>query len=376
MLGLVVVGGGCADPSPPAPAPGIRMLHTFGAAETEAIGELLAARGLVIDSRVVPFARGQQVIQEVLASADCPDLIRIDATWLPGLAARGALVPPPPTLAGADWLPEARELATVDGVLVAVPQTVDGLVAFVHGGADAFPPQPDLDAWLAYATARRGAAQWALGLRADGYWFVPFLRARGVDLAVPGAPILPGPGAEEALARFAGLFGAAAPPLPPAGTAARDEARRFDRNEIAALISGPWAVADFNSMSPIVAVPVPEAPRGGQLFAVPRCAAHPDDGWAIAAALTDVDAQGALAERFATVPSRATALARATPLVQSIHGALAGARPLPRVPTTPLLFDDLTPAVEAVVAGDATPAEALAGVRRAWARILGGEAAP
>jgi hypothetical protein len=71
------------------------------------------------------------------------------------------------------------------------------------------------------------------------------------------------------------------------------------------------------------------------------------------------------------VPSRAGALAHATPLVRSIHAALAGARPLPRVPTTPLLFDDLTPAVEAVVAGDATPAEALAGVRRAWARILG-----
>src|SRR5687767_9923263 len=100
MLGLVVVGSGCADPSPPAPAPAIRMLHTFGAAETEAIGELLAARGLVIESRVVPFARGQQVIQEVLASADCPDLIRIDATWLPGLAARGALAPPPSALAG------------------------------------------------------------------------------------------------------------------------------------------------------------------------------------------------------------------------------------------------------------------------------------
>src|SRR5689334_19010086 len=99
------------------------MLHTFGAAETEAIGELLAARGLVIDSRVVPFARGQQVIQEVLASHDCPDLIRIDATWLPGLVARGALAPPPDALAGADWLPEARELASIDGALYAIPQT-------------------------------------------------------------------------------------------------------------------------------------------------------------------------------------------------------------------------------------------------------------
>ena len=40
-----------------------------------------------------------------------------------------------------------------------------------------------------------------------------------------------------------------------------------------------------------------------------------------------------------------------------------------RVPLTPLLFDDLNPALAAVVAGDATADEAIEGVRRGWRRL-------
>jgi hypothetical protein len=40
------------------------------------------------------------------------------------------------------------------------------------------------------------------------------------------------------------------------------------------------------------------------------------------------------------------------------------------------MFDDLTPAVAAVVAGDATADEALAGVARAWTRLIARQEAP
>jgi hypothetical protein len=39
---------------------------------------------------------------------------------------------------------------------------------------------------------------------------------------------------------------------------------------------------------------------------------------------------------------------------------------------TPLLFDDLNPALAAVVARDATADEAIEGVRRGWARLTRG----
>ena len=46
----------------------------------------MVERGIAVEAKLVPFARGQQVIGEMLrAGTNCPDLIRIDATWLPGL---------------------------------------------------------------------------------------------------------------------------------------------------------------------------------------------------------------------------------------------------------------------------------------------------
>ncbi len=76
----------------------IRFWHTFNPAETEALNEVLSAneRTLPVEPTLLPFARGQTVISEVLRSGDdCPDLVRVDATWLPGLARAGLLRPVP-----------------------------------------------------------------------------------------------------------------------------------------------------------------------------------------------------------------------------------------------------------------------------------------
>ena len=115
--------------------------------------------------------------------------------------------------------------------------------------------------------------------------------------------------------------------------------------------------------------PLAHAPRGGQLLVVPACAKNPADGWRLARELTSVEVQKKLAEVFATVPTRVSALAAAPPLVHQIHDALATAETLPRAALTPLLFDDLNPALTAVISGDATAEEAIAGVRRGWRRL-------
>ena len=64
------------------------------------------------------------------------------------------------------------------------------------------------------------------------------------------------------------------------------------------------------------------------------------------------------------------ALDAAPPLVHAIYAALETAQPLAASPITPLLFDDLHPAIAAVIAGDATAEEAIAGARRGWKRLL------
>ncbi len=382
-IAAAVTAVACGSAEPP-PARAVRFVHTFSPAETAALDELLATTPRAVEATLLPFARGEAVLGQALRKAvDCPDLARIDATWLPALAGDGLLAAPPPPLAGRDWLPEARELASHGGALAAVPMSIDGLV-LLHRDPPPAPwpatwPPADLDALVAAGRALTAPGRWGLGLRVDGYWLVPFLRARGADVAdgTRGTLGIDRPAALAALTELAALMqpgGVAAPPAPP-GTEAETEARRFRDGAIAILATGPWALPELadrrsGELVGVAAAAWPGAPRGGQLLVVPRCARDPDGAWLLAAALTEPEVQAAWSRRLGMVPSTAAGLARAGALARQVHAALASAQPLPRHPATAALFDDLNPAVAAVVAGDATAEEALAGVRRAWSRLL------
>jgi ABC-type glycerol-3-phosphate transport system substrate-binding protein len=384
-LGIVASMAACGSETE-GPAP-IRFLHTFGSEETELFNKAIAERGIAVESSLVPFARGQQVISEILrAGSHCPDLIRIDATWLPGFLAAKLLQPVPPALAQLDWLPEAVALASSPeaGVnpassipgpsgLAALPATVDGLVVIRDGAAPA-PASPSIADLLAATRAARHAGRpMPLGVRVDGYWLVPWLRAEGADLAV-GA--IDDAGAARAVGAFAALFGELVPPPPPAGAEAPDEIRRWTAHEVAYWVTGPWQVGALHDRERLAVSPLSRAPRGGQLLVVPTCAKHADEGWRLAAELTAVDMQRRFAEAFATVPTRTAALDAAPPLVRAIHDALGAAEVLPRSTLTPLLFDDLNPALAAAVNGDATPEEVIDGVRRGWRRLAAAARAP
>ena len=363
VLSVALVLVACREAGPPPTH--IRFLHTFGPEETELFNKVIAERGLAVESSLVPFARGQQVIGEILRSGkNCPDLIRIDATWLSGLHGAGLLQPVPDALAKLDWTPEA--IAMVGATPRGVPQTVDGLVV-VRDSSRPAPASPSIDDLVAAARATRTTTSpYPLGVRVDGYWFVPWLRAEGIDLA-PAS--IEGDGAVRALAKFAALFGDVAPPPPPAGSEAPDELRRWHAHEVAYWITGPWQLGVLESRDRLVISPLAKAPRGGQVLVVPTCAQDAAGGWRLAGELADVAMQQRFATAFTTVPTRISALAETTPLVRSLYEALRTAEPLPQAPHTPLLFDDLNPAIAAVISRDATAEEATEGIRRGWKRI-------
>ncbi|CAN5871443.1 hypothetical protein BH11MYX3_BH11MYX3_35240 [soil metagenome] len=206
------LGAACGGGDPP-PTASIRFLHTFSPDETELFNATMIEHGIAVEGSLVPFARGQQVIGEILrAKADCPDLIRIDATWLPGL--KSELEPAPAALRVFDWTPEAASLAQLDGTWGGAPQTVDGLLV-VRDSASPPPASASIDDLIGAARAARSEGRrHPLGVRVDGYWLVPLLRAEHADLA---AAAITGDGATRALAAFAALFGDVAPPPPPAG---------------------------------------------------------------------------------------------------------------------------------------------------------------
>jgi ABC-type glycerol-3-phosphate transport system substrate-binding protein len=364
ILALLLACGG--DASAPEP---IRFLHTFNAKETELFNSTMLERRLAVESSLVPFARGQQVISEILrAGKNCPDVIRIDATWLPELAAAHLLAPPPAPLAQLDWTPEAAALAQLDGIWWGVPQTVDGLVIARDADAPA-PASPAIEDLISAARAARTAKlPHPLGMRADGYWLVPWLRADDVELA-PG-PAIDTPAAAHALTTFAALFGDVAAAPPSAGGEAPEEVRQWNAHELEYWVTGPWQIGALQDRGRVAVTALAHAPRGGQLLVVPACARHAEVGWKLASELTSVTVELVFADAFATVPTRQSALASSPPLAVAQYQALRSAEMLPRSPLTPLLFDDLNPALAAVVDGDATPDEAIAGVRRGWRRLV------
>ena len=393
-VGALSLQGACRCDRAPAPARAaapLRFWHTFDNHETEALNhalERLPATGPV-ETSLLSFARGQTILGETLrAGRECPDLARIDATWLPGLARAGLLEPvPDPVWRRRAFLPEAAILSRYRGRAYALPQSLDSLALLSRAGELAragvpWPPRTlsDLEA-AAHRLTING--RYGLELRVDGYWFVAFLRAAGGHVLDPATGTLgvDQPVAADALTRFAALFGddGVAPPPPAPGDEARDEIRRFRAGTVAVAINGPWAAYDLSGGVPdaLQADPFPRGPRGqpaaplgGQLYVVPGCGRAPARAWQLALALTDPATQADWARRFGVVPTTRAALDQSGRLVHQLYRALAGARPLPRDPIAAEMFDDLTPAIQAVVAGDATPREALAGVARSWRRLL------
>ncbi len=391
-LALVALAACSSEPAR-APGPRVRLWHTFNPHETEALNQVLAGRERAgkgeVESTLLPFARGQTIIQQVLGSGvDCPDLVRVDATWLPGLARADLLAEVPGEAASAhQWLAEATELATDRGSRYGLPQSLDGLALIyrksaIRAAGVAWPPETIGDL-IATAHQLNREGQHGLGVRVDGYWFAAFLRAWGGDVLEPatGALGIDTPLAERALRQFADFFGPGgiAPTPPPSGNEAQDEARRFRTATLAVVVNGPWSIPDLGgddredlAVAPFPSDPRgrPAAPRGGHVLVVPRCARRPIEAWQLAIDLTDPAIQADWARRFAVVPTTVEGLAGAGRLSREFYQALQHARPLPRSPVTAEMFDDLNPAITAVVTGDATAAEALAGVARAWRRLL------
>ncbi|HWN69426.1 MAG TPA: extracellular solute-binding protein [Haliangium sp.] len=397
ILIAIALGAACSRPArddAPAAQARVRLWHTFNPAETAELNQTLTHwTGGAVESSMAPFGLGLAILRRDLAQGrDCPDLVRVDATWLPGLVRDQLLAPVPADVAAQrDFLPEAVDLASVDGALYGLPQAMDGLAILYREQAvtgHAWPPAT-MDDLVATARALTSGNEYGLGLRVDGYWFVPFLRAwgpgmlpnAGASLGPAREPVRLGidtPEAAAALTRFASLFGpgGVAPPPSPPDNVDSDEIRRFRAGELALVINGPWAVAgltggDTAGVDPGLGVAaLPGAPRGGHSWAVPRCARQPSDAFALALFLTAPERQAAWARRIGVIPTTRAGLQQSDDFVRRFHAALAQATPLPRHPITPSLFDDLSPAVAAVVSGNAQPAEALAGVARAWRRLL------
>ncbi len=373
LLGLAAA---CAKDSGPAKTP-LLFWHTFNSNESSFLESWLSGpKQPPVATTILPFARATNRFRSAMEDGQCPDLMRIDATQIPSLVEGGSLHEVPAGVwSKQSYLPEASSLVAVGDKNYGLPQSLDGLALVQRRGAAQNGNAASFASWL--SAAREAERKPALGIMLDGYWFVAFLRSAGGDL--PGADGLPAANSAEAqlaLQGFAQLFAdGTAMDLLEERAPARAMVKAFRKGDLEQVLTGPWhlvdlAGGDLESVE-VVAFPEGAAPRGGQVLVVPRCAADAQGAWALALALTAPQLQSKWARELGSIPVTKEGLSDAGPLVHSFYAALQHSRPLPRHPRVPELFDDLTPAVVAVVSGDASAEEALAGVSRSWDRLYG-----
>jgi len=407
---------GCPDQTRPAASREQRRLnlwHTFNPQETRTLNQILARLssshpGWRIQPTVIPFARAQNRFRQGAERCDptSPDVFRAEMPWAAEFVSKGLIVPYRGAARESELLPQAREGARYRGQRWILPASLDCL-ALLYNRALLGEAPADLDEFLDAARRHttdargrhpastgfdpRGVRRWGFYVRADGYWFLPFLWAHGGRLLDPRREevYIDRPEAIAALTYYRDLIKVhhVAPPRPSPSNDYEDQMRRFGAGELAMLVNGPWATSDLLALpafkdpamlgvAPFPAGPsgAPAAPLSGHGYVVSRCAKDPATAWRLAAALSSLEVQVQFARANSLLPASVAAYRdpqiRSNALLTGFSRALARSRARPQHPAIARIFDDFTPAVQAVLLGDAEPKEALEAVGRAWRRLL------
>ena len=393
----------------------LTLWHTFNPDETPTLNRILASiqqrqPGLTVQATVIPFARAQNELRR--AGTTCgdgaPDLFRAELPWVAELVSRALVHPVPDGLLDeSGYLPGARQAVRYKGRRWMLPASLDCL-ALLHNRALAPDPPTTLDALVRLARqltrdsagkqpdqagfSASSVGQWGFYVRGEAYWFLPFLWAEGGVLFDPTSleTKINHPAAQRALERYSGLMRKlhAAPPNASPSDDYQEMSQLFGRGKVAMIVNGPWAISAllrepaFSDPRQLGIAPFPRgakgealAPFSGHGYMVSKCAEDPAAAWKLAAALAGMEAQVRFARESHLLPALRAAYhqpgVRDDPIVNAFAVALKSTRGRPRHPAMARIFDDFTPAVQAVLQGDAEPAEALDGVARAWRRLLG-----
>lgn len=398
----------------------LHLWHTFNPEETRTLNEVLeeirqAHPGWSIRSTVIPFGRAQNELRRTVKACEpgAPDVFRAELPWIPGFAEEGLLRPvPDDTVTEGAYVSNARKASRYKGKRWILPSSQDCLALLYDRRVVSAAPAT-VAAYVKQAqrlsrdtSGRTGAdpgfepqraVRWGTYVRGDAYWFLPFLWAAGGRTLNPatGEVYIDQPAAVQALAGYRDIIREhhAAPPRPSPANDYEEMMQRFGRGQVAMIINGPWALAAitatpaFEDPAHLGIAPLPRGPGGepsapisGHGFAVSRCTRSPAAALALAHALAGLQAQVKFARRNSLLPALEAAYhqpgVRQNRLVTRFHEALGSTRSRPVHPVMSRIFDDFTPAVQAVLLGDASPEEALAGVARAWRSLLAPTAAP
>jgi len=335
--------------------------------EGEVVAQLMPAfershPGIHVEVQQLPWTSAHEKLLTAFVGDATPDLAQLGNTWLPELAAVGALarldaeVAASPVVRAPDYFPGIWDTNQLDGVRYGVPWYVDTRLLFYRRdllaeAGHATPPVTWAD-WLAAMRAikaRGGPARFAALLPVDEFEQLlvlalqsddPLLREHGRRGNFASA------GFRRALTFYLQLFIEQLAPL----TTQIQVPNPWDelaRGYFAFFFHGPWSIGEFRRRLPAaqqhlwatMALPGPDGPgassAGGASLVVFRRSRHRREAWQLIEYLAQPDVQRQFYDLTGNLPPRRTAWADPRfddEPVRAFRDQLERMRPLPPVP--------------------------------------------
>ena len=288
--------------------------------------------GLTVRVQQIPWSAAHEKLLTAYVGEALPDVIQLGNTWIPELAALGALEPldawlaRTPALEATDYFPGLLDAGVLDGVTHALPWYADTRLLFQRSDLFQGAPAKSWGEWLARAErvqAGLGAGQHAL-LLPLGEWEVPVILAlqHGAELLRDGERWgnFTSPECRAAFAFYLRLFerGLAAK----TGVAQLANLQQdFAAGAFAALVTGPWNLGEFERRLPPAlqerwtTAPLPSldgrAPgvslAGGASLALVRGSPRLEAAWAWLTFLAEPAQQAAFHRLSGDLPARRSA---------------------------------------------------------------------
>ncbi len=319
--------------------------------------------GVRVRVQQLPWTAAHEKLLTSFAGDATPDVAQLGTTWVPELAALGALEPldarltPTAVVQRSDYFEGPWSSNVLDGALVGIPWYVDTRVLYYRSDLLAqagfkAPPQT-WDEWrrmLAALSARDGSGRFGVLLPINEYDPLLVLGLQQDDaLLRDGARWgnFRSPGFRTALGFYREMFEKGwAPPV--SNNEVSNLWAEFARGYFAFYISGPWNIGEFKRRMPPehqghwMTAPMP-GPRGlgastagGSSLVLFKRSAHKAAAWELVQYLSRPDVQERFHGLTGNLPPRRsvwqTQSLRSDPYAQAFRQQLERARPAPKVP--------------------------------------------
>lgn len=375
--------------------PGPLRLWAMGR-EGEVVGELLADfhaahPGIEVRVEALPWSAAHEKLLTAFAGDATPDIAQMGNTWLPEMAALGALLPldeglrDAPEIDPADYFEGLWQTNRPDGRLLGVPWYVDTRLLFYRrdtlAAAGVATPPVDWAAWVAAlreVKRRAGPQRYAVLLPVNEFEpLVAFALQSGEPMLRNGGRYghFRGEGFRRVWRFFLSLYREGLAP-----TAAAHEIasvwHEFARGFFSFYVSGPWQIGEFKRRLPAalqphwgtMPLPGPEGPgasiAGGSSLAIFARSRRQREAWLLLRWLSRPESQLKLHALTGNLPPRRSAW-RHPALANDVHARafadqLERVRPVPPVPEWERIATEMRVVLEATLRGDLGDEAALA----------------